>query len=892
MPSSAAARSHWGRSGPSPIRRSRACGQAAWTRANTRSRSRWFFTASKRAMQATTRPGPACGRATRAKRCTSMPLPIRCARTPRQRRTRRRSSRFCMSSRSVRPASARSVASEYSFEGSRERWWKWNPWTVWTTSGTPAARAATRPRAPGTELCVWTRCGSRSRKKRVRRQAPRARAMGSSPRGVSMTATGTPAARRWSTSSPALHTIQFSIAGGRWRGRTRSRRISLAEAAVLITSTMRSTGGIGFVKGRLKSGGGSVAVGSYARAVSTGPPVQREHGPEFLRTIGPSARMLAVERLDGVPTHAGQEATSGVDDVPEEAPELGPEPLAHRRLEASLAPATDLRREHVAERPAQDALAAQGADLPAPRDAERALDEPMIEERHSDLEGVGHARDVDLGEHVPGEPEPAVRVQHAVDRVPVVHGLEPLGLGGEQLAHGGRGCQVRDQRTDLGFAAHLRPARVAPSDVGDAAAVRHPSQLADGFLEAVAAPRRSERGDLGEQPDERPRRPGRVGFAQVLRVAAEQLVRPVPGEDHLHVPARLARDLEAGQERGVGERLVEIVEGWLQRREHLRTGQGILRVDAAHLSRHRTAEPCLVEDRVLVEGHGEGAQRGGAGRRGQAADHRGIDAAAQEGAHRHVRHQVLAYGGREEGAELLLRGRFRAVRDPRLAVPVRASPHALALEDEQLSGGEAVHVLVDGGGAGDVATAQVVVQRPGVDLAFGQPRGGERLDLRGEAEAPRPARVEERLDPEAVPGEDEPPGRAVPDRECEHAVQPRDAVGPVVLVDVDDRLAVARGLEAMTARLELRAERAIIVDLAVAHDPHRAGLVHQRLRAAGHVDDGQPAVSERRLAVDPVSLAVRPALDEGARHAAHPLAGVDTTVKADQACDSTHGTTP
>src|SRR3989442_8736724 len=385
-------------------------------------------------MQATTPPGPACGRAKRAKRSTSMPLPIRRARTPRHRRTRRRSSRFCRSSMSVRPASARSVASAYSVDGSRERSWKWNPWTVWTTSGTPAARAATRPRTPGMELCVWTRCGARSRKKRVSRQAPRARATGSSPRGVSMTATGTPAARTWSTSAPALQTIQFSIAGGRCSGRTRSRRISRAEAAVLITSTIRITGGMD-CDAAMRSGGASA---SDARAVSTGPPVQPEHGPELLRAIGPSGRMLPVERLDGVSTHAGQEAAARADDVPEEVPELGAEPLAHRRLEAPLAPPADLRREHVGERPAQDALAAQRADLPAPRDAERAPDETMVQERHPDLEGVGHAREVDLGEHVPGEPEPAVRVQHAVDRVPVVHRLEPVGLGGEQLAHGGR----------------------------------------------------------------------------------------------------------------------------------------------------------------------------------------------------------------------------------------------------------------------------------------------------------------------------------------------------------------------------------------------------------------------------------------------------------------------
>jgi len=56
--------------------------------------------------------------------------------------------------------------------------------------------------------------------------------------------------------------------------------------------------------------------------------------------------------------------------------------------------------------------------------------------------------------------------------------------------------------------------------------------------------------------------------------------------------------------------------------------------------------------------------------------------------------------------------------------------------------------------------------------------------------------------------------------------------------------------------------------------------------------DVQLARTERRLAVHPQSLAVRPALGEGGRHAPHQRAGVGTTVKADQACYSTHGTTP
>src|SRR5207244_1502771 len=418
MPRSAARRSHAGRSGPSPIRRSRACGHAAWTRAKTWSRSRWFFTASKRAMQATTLPEPECGCAARAYRSVSMPLPTQRAGTPRQWQTTRRSSRFWVRSISVKSARVRSAAHESTRDGSRAPRWKWNPCTVWTTIGTPAARAASRPTTPGTELCVWTRSGLQRRKNRARRQVALASAAGSSPRGVSMTATGRPARRIWSTWSPALQTIQLSTAGGRWKCRARSSRISLAEAAVLITSTMRRLADM---------------AASQARAVPGGPPVQREQGPELLRAIGSAGHVLRVERVDGVPPHARQEAAPRGDDVTEEVPELAAEPLTGGGLEAALAPADDLGGQHVPERLAKNALAAQRADLPAARDPEGVFDHPMVQERNANLEGVGHARRVDLGEHVPREPEPSVGVEHTVDPVDVVERADAQRFGREQV---------------------------------------------------------------------------------------------------------------------------------------------------------------------------------------------------------------------------------------------------------------------------------------------------------------------------------------------------------------------------------------------------------------------------------------------------------------------------
>src|SRR5436309_15050149 len=121
---------------------------------------------------------------------------------------------------------------------------------------------------------------------------------------------------------------------------------------------------------------------SEAHAVPGGPPVQREQGPELLRAIGTAGHVLRVERLDGVPPHARQEAAPRADDVTEEVAELAAEPLTDGRLEAALAPANDLGGQHVAERVAKDALAAQCPDLPAARDPEGVFNHPMVQERN------------------------------------------------------------------------------------------------------------------------------------------------------------------------------------------------------------------------------------------------------------------------------------------------------------------------------------------------------------------------------------------------------------------------------------------------------------------------------------------------------------------------------
>src|SRR2546425_9739713 len=109
---------------------------------------------------------------------------------------------------------------------------------------------------------------------------------------------------------------------------------------------------------------------------------------------------------------------------------------------------------------------------------------------------------------------------------------------------------------------------------------------------------------------------------------------------------------------------------------------------------------------------------------------------------------------------------------------------------------------------------------------------------------------------------------------------------------MDDRLAIARRAEPMATCFERRTELAIVVDLAVAHDPHGAGLVLERLRAALHVDDGKAAMPERGLPVGPPPLTVRTAVRDRGGHPADE-SGVDGVgPDADQPCDCAHRTVP
>ena len=102
--------------------------------------------------------------------------------------------------------------------------------------------------------------------------------------------------------------------------------------------------------------------------------------------------------------------------------------------------------------------------------------------------------------------------------------------------------------------------------------------------------------------------------------------------------------------------------------------------------------------------------------------------------------------------------------------------------------------------------------------------------------------VEQRLDAEAVAGDDDLAIAQIEQDDRPHAVEAAKAVAAPLHVGREDHLGVADGCKAMTELRELLSDLAEIVDLAVEHQPDRA--VGRRHRLGGRLSrilDLQPA---------------------------------------------------
>jgi hypothetical protein len=104
----------------------------------------------------------------------------------------------------------------------------------------------------------------------------------------------------------------------------------------------------------------------------------------------------------------------------------------------------------------------------------------------------------------------------------------------------------------------------------------------------------------------------------------------------------------------------------------------------------------------------------------------------------------------------------------------------------------------------------------------------------------------------------------IPEREREHPAQESNHLDPVLLVEMDERLGVAVGAEAVPTCAQLGAQLDIIVNLAIEDDVDRSILVRNRLMAAGQIDNAQPADRETDSGFLEVAFVVRAAMPERA----------------------------
>ena len=118
-----------------------------------------------------------------------------------------------------------------------------------------------------------------------------------------------------------------------------------------------------------------------------------------------------------------------------------------------------------------------------------------------------------------------------------------------------------------------------------------------------------------------------------------------------------------------------------------------------------------------------------------------------------------------------------------------------------MCGGKAVDALDDRTWPGDVAEAEVVVERVPVDLARHAGKRQEHFELGREGEAACELRQVERLDAEVVARAEQPAAGAIEDDEREHPVELVHHRLAVLLVEVHEDLGVRMvGREPVTAR--------------------------------------------------------------------------------------------
>ena len=321
------------------------------------------------------------------------------------------------------------------------------------------------------------------------------------------------------------------------------------------------------------------------------------------------------------------------------------EPWAEWHGKPQLRVLQDLGRHEPADRPPEDPFSCSVADLPVCGQPERELDECMVEQWYTRLQGDGHARPVHLGQDVTREVRGDVHEHHLGHEVAGSGGLERVGEDVVELAvpwheaGGGDSAIDRWQR---------QPDATGIRRLARAGAIEQAAPAGCNMRKGV-----TDGAEQGASPGRHGRTPQGV---EVARIAAEQLVAAVPGQTHRHLLTREPRDEIRGKGRGIRERLVEDAHHAFHPPVCIRSHDQV-RVARADRLGDAAGVGCLVERR-LIEADREGARPDRCGTRHQRHHRRRIEPARQERSEGHLGLEVTPHGVSEEVADTLLRRGF------------------------------------------------------------------------------------------------------------------------------------------------------------------------------------------------------------------------------------------
>ena len=231
---------------------------------------------------------------------------------------------------------------------------------------------------------------------------------------------------------------------------------------------------------------------------------------------------------------------------------------------------------------------------------------------------------------------------------------------------------------------------------------------------------------------------------------------------------------------------------------------------------------------------------------------RGIHPAAQINADRDVAHHSFLDRGLEQVAELGGQLPFvdLAHRLARRQVPPAPGSEAiLGAPAAAVRGRELGDSGEQRAGRRRRQERQVVAQRLEIYRATKFRVLQKCLDLRREDPALPGLRVVQRLLARAIASEEQAPPARVPDREGEHAVEPREAILAVFLVRGEHHFGVAAGLETAPGAFKLCPEGSMVIDLAVVGEHDRSVGVGHGLLPGDQVNDFQPSRAETNASV-------------------------------------------